>query len=391
MTFSAVALGIALIIAAALWYRRGKAESSVAPEKYQKSMLNESEKGFVAFCKIVLQLLPKLLQVYFKQCWDTKYPDHLWQDLPENGELLIDGLLPCGVELPGTVKVRRDSGKVDTSEDLSSLLQEGDLVMIENQVFKVLNIVIKGGKKPKPKGFTISSKWKGDDMDGVIIHGQHIKCEKKIPKPMGRVIPKIKAGVSAMWDISILTMLLINSSHALMQGKDNGEVELVRKLRDVRNEQAHATEFAISQERLDDVCDLIRSFVALCLPEQLEWCEKEIAALRTPDAEESNIDHMQDDGLMKIEALTQEFKDFKALISEQMMDNNNEPPIAAMAVPIVEGAVGQPSHRLYQGERGSDLSRSCDTSTNLDLPTTQGCQDNAMQVEEFDDHENNKY
>merc|ERR1712094_101022 len=104
----------------------------------------------------------------------------------------MGGSLPCTVELPGTVKLKQGSGKVDTTEDVSNLLQEGDFVMIEGQLFTVVNL----SKPGKPKGFSVNNQWGGSDVAGVRAFGQLIKCEKKLPKAMEHARPKLKAGDS---------------------------------------------------------------------------------------------------------------------------------------------------------------------------------------------------
>ena len=100
----------------------------------QAPPLPQPQANFVAFTRIVLELVPTYLGSYFIMCWNAKYPAHPWLDLPENGELLLNGSLLYDVQLPGTAKMTHGSGKVVPTEDLSGCLQDGDRVMIEGHV-----------------------------------------------------------------------------------------------------------------------------------------------------------------------------------------------------------------------------------------------------------------
>ena len=68
----------------------------------------------------------------------------------------------------------------------------------------------------------------------------------------------------------------MNSSHDLMENKPEAR-KATQGLRNIRNSKyGHAS--TMNSEVLDEVCETIRDFVALCLPLELERCIQKLAA-----------------------------------------------------------------------------------------------------------------
>jgi hypothetical protein len=238
--------------------------TEVPIEERTKQPLDSAEGNFVVFTRLVLKLLPELLRDYFVQCWDTKYPEHTW--CSTGGDILIDGMLPCSVPLPGTVSLKQGSGRVDTSWDTGGVLEVGDKVQIAKELFIVVAV--------KQRSFTLNKIWEAESCQDTEIWGQALKCEKNLKDEHCR--GKILSGDLAQWDITILTFVLVSSSHQLM-GDRQGELAVVRALRTVRNTKfGHASDFGMSKDDLEDVCTLIIQFVALCLPSKLNWCRQQL-------------------------------------------------------------------------------------------------------------------
>ena len=65
----------------------------------------------------------------------------------------------------------------------------------------------------------------------------------------------------------------------------------MQQLRNVRNSKyGHASEFGMSSENLSTVRSTIVHFVALCLPEQLQYCQEQIANACSQQGSASNIE-----------------------------------------------------------------------------------------------------
>lgn len=87
------------------------------------------------------------------------------------------------------------------------------------------------------RSFTINSKWEHGDYTGLLLKGQDIKCEKKLPKALQHAKSKIEADNCDELDITLLTFALMNSSHQLMEREPEEQAQSVSKLRKIRNAQ----------------------------------------------------------------------------------------------------------------------------------------------------------
>ena len=265
--------------------------------------------NFLLFSQMVLELLPQLMRSYFKQCWDSKYTEYEWQDGPVSGVLLVDGLLPCGLELPGTVELKHGSGIVQTSEDLRGLLQEGDFVMVERCVFTVLEPI-------KCDSFSTSTEWKGNDVATVRMFGQSECLAKSVwSKAMAHALPRLKAGDRSKWDLSILSFILLNSSHFLMQGKEEHQLKAVQDLLDICcSEFCRVDEFTLGADNLERVSDQLTHFIASCLPGPLQfvavsWLERSQQQIAMADSLPTSPETVAD----SFQKLQQQFKQLELL------------------------------------------------------------------------------
>jgi hypothetical protein len=127
------------------------------------------------------------------------------------------------------------------------------------------------------RSFTINSKWEHGDYTGLLLKGQDIKCEKKLPKALQHAKSKIEADNCDELDITVLTFALMNSSHQLMEREPEEQVQSVSKLRKIRNAQYRAaSDFHMTDKSLLEVLRHMMRFTRLCLSDQTPWCQHQI-------------------------------------------------------------------------------------------------------------------
>ena len=90
---------------------------------------------FVAFARMLLDVMPRPLAVLYAGCWDGKFPAHPWQDDAASGMLLVDGVHTQYVDL-GSVTAQSGQKVVVPGAEL--LLAHQDVIWIEEEQFKVV-------------------------------------------------------------------------------------------------------------------------------------------------------------------------------------------------------------------------------------------------------------
>lgn len=100
------------------------------------------------------------------------------------------------------------------------------------------------------------------------VFGQAIKREKRLTASMRHAAPKLEAGESKNWDASLLSFLLLNSSHNLLPADTMAdERKLVEQLCSKRNVgYGHATQFSKSPEEYEELEALVLQLTCRCLP-----------------------------------------------------------------------------------------------------------------------------
>ena len=51
--------------------------------------MNPLENNFYRCVSLIVDEIPKKLRIYFKECWDLKYPNEPWDDTPKSGSLFM--------------------------------------------------------------------------------------------------------------------------------------------------------------------------------------------------------------------------------------------------------------------------------------------------------------
>ena len=243
-------------------------------------MHTQKERNFAVFTQLEGDLLLRILRCYFRRCWNSRYPEYPWGDSSRDGELLLNGSMQFSRKFPGVAKLEEGCAKVNTSEDLSTSLQQGDLVQIRKSAEEHICAVVSVG----PSSLATDVTW--SQAGNAEIYGPFIQPERKLHRGETHQRTKILSGNSEEWKLGILAFVLTESSHSLMRsGNARAAKPVVKEL--VRTCQSLRLSFEIEASDVTKITELILKFVDLCIPDQREDCLQEIQAAQATLAEES--------------------------------------------------------------------------------------------------------
>jgi len=237
--------------------------------------VTEEQLNFNIFSRIAVDILPEICSTYFVMRWNAKYPEHPWNNTPADGELFMDGSLPCDVPLPGTLCLKHRSGKMVTNKDLTASLVKGDLIHLVGEAGPLTVVEV------RPRFVSVNHAWAGDDRDGVQARGQRLRCEKKLADKMAHGETKVRNGDTRQWDISLFVFALMQSSHGLLEGMEK-ERAILQRIRIIRNQHyGHASACHMSTAELDSITATVIEFTAICVPGRVQHYVQQINGLRT--------------------------------------------------------------------------------------------------------------
>jgi hypothetical protein len=263
--------------------------------KYGPNYRNESNRVlFFRFSMLLLDVVPDLLREYFKERWDTRYPQMKWNDDAASGNLFWNGSPSATVPL-GKLKVSKSSGrkantssgKVATAKDLREFVCPNDVIEFAGRRWRVIDPI---------SSAHITVNQPPDEEGEFDAFGLEIRCERNAPSNMARPYEKeITKGMRSTWDISLLVFTLVQSSHQLLQCTATQQAgvaarcgscpscktqQILGDIKTLRNKDyGHVQQCGINAEQFNKAKRTILDFVKHCLPSREAEIKEKIESI----------------------------------------------------------------------------------------------------------------
>jgi hypothetical protein len=229
---------------------------------------------FVAFARMLLDVMPRPLATLFADRWDTRFPAYPWKNDAAAGSLLVDGISTKLEEL-GVLYATCDAKEVVPSPELWAKLAHDDLIWVNGEQFKIIGIARQPcrlhSKFPFADGGYSVKRAVGTQVFPTLVNRNGSKIGRHI-------LDKLKTGDAESWDVTAFNTALLGSSIELLPNppanvsptspREDKQKRHVNNIRLIKNVLlSHTPKASVDRATFSDAKKQMEECIAMCCDE----------------------------------------------------------------------------------------------------------------------------